>query len=207
MVHQAQKGRVETSSLLCACFSLTWHVNIFLSLEIKKGRTLRIWWLSPQSRQGCVMKPVRHDEAFCRHGFHAPSISFSFLNQRRSAAGLLPWVMQVRVMWSPSRAGFVSPLICGFSGTPEVWNRNTDTPAESDILLQKDVTVAELHQRVPARADDVSGRCPVAFQDQLTQMKNISSCRWILTDLPPPGWGMKVKNTALCVWLSQKSCS
>lgn len=66
-----------------------------------------------------VMKPVRADEASRRRGSYAPLISFSFLNQRRSAAGLLPWVMQVRVMWSPSRAGFVRPLICGFSGTPE----------------------------------------------------------------------------------------
>lgn len=53
-----------------------------------------------------------------------PLTSFSFLNQRRSAAGLLPWVMQVRVMWSPSMAGFVRPSISGFSGTPEGLNGN-----------------------------------------------------------------------------------
>lgn len=47
-----------------------------------------------------------------------PLTSFSFRNQRRSAAGLLPWVMHVRVMWSPSKAGFVMPSISGFSGTP-----------------------------------------------------------------------------------------
>lgn len=49
----------------------------------------------------------------------SPLTSFSFLNQRRSAAGLLPWVMQVRVMWSPSMAGLVGPSISGIAGTPD----------------------------------------------------------------------------------------
>lgn len=73
---------------------------------------------------------VRHSNSWqsvwskCRHRCDVPLTSFSFLNQRRSAAGLLPCVMQVRVMWSPSMAGFVRPSISGFSGTPEGRNGN-----------------------------------------------------------------------------------
>lgn len=35
-----------------------------------------------------------------------------------SAAGLLPDVVHVSVTSSPSTAGFVKPVISGFSGTP-----------------------------------------------------------------------------------------
>lgn len=70
------------------------------------------------------MSKTNNRFALCRHRCYIPLISFSFLNQRRSAAGLLPWVMQVRVMWSPSMAGFVRPSISGFSGTPEEWDTN-----------------------------------------------------------------------------------
>ena len=31
---------------------------------------------------------------------------------------MLPDVVHVKVTWSPSRAGFVNPVISGFSGTP-----------------------------------------------------------------------------------------
>lgn len=48
-----------------------------------------------------------------------PLISLSFLNHRMSAAGLLPEVLQVSVIVSFSKAGFIKPAISGFSGTPE----------------------------------------------------------------------------------------
>lgn len=133
------------------------------------------------------MKPVQSDEASRRNGCYAPLISFSFLNQRRSAAGLLPWVMQVRVMWSPSRAGFVRPLICGSSGTPAEWNRNTHTHTHATgIIIGSDWMFScrktrlcwTSSERTPAREDSISGHWAFfSFKDQFTQMKNISSCR------------------------------
>lgn len=80
------------------------------------------------------------------HRCDSPLISFSFLNQRRSAAGLLPWVMQVRVMWSPSMAGFLGPSISGFSGTPEERERNhadgTSSRSTAGTSLRNNIIIA-----------------------------------------------------------------
>lgn len=47
-----------------------------------------------------------------------PWTSLSFRNHRMLAAGLLPEVVHVRVIMSPSMAGLVNPVISGRPGTP-----------------------------------------------------------------------------------------
>lgn len=47
-----------------------------------------------------------------------PWTSLSFRNHRMLAAGLLPEVVHVRVITSPSMAGLVNPVISGRPGTP-----------------------------------------------------------------------------------------
>lgn len=126
-----------------------------------------------------LIQPVRSDEASHRWGPYVPLISFSFLNQRRSAAGLLPWVMQVRVMWSPSRAGFVRPLICGFSGTPEEWNRithtHTHTPVVESLMgviaRRRDCCWTSSQGSCTGWMKNGSGIWAISFKDQLTQIK------------------------------------
>lgn len=49
-----------------------------------------------------------------------PLISLSFLNHLISAAGLLPDVLHVSCIRSPSMTGDENPLIWGFSGTPRM---------------------------------------------------------------------------------------
>lgn len=49
-----------------------------------------------------------------------PWTSLSFRNHRMLAAGLLPDVVHVRVITSPSIAGLVNPVISGRPGTPVV---------------------------------------------------------------------------------------
>lgn len=49
---------------------------------------------------------------------YPPWTSLSFRNQRMEAAGLLPDVVHVSVITSPSMAGLVNPVISGLAGTP-----------------------------------------------------------------------------------------
>lgn len=61
------------------------------------------------------------DDAAPGWGYQAarlPWTSLSFRNHRMLAAGLLPEVVHVRVITSPSMAGLVNPVISGRPGTP-----------------------------------------------------------------------------------------
>ncbi len=67
---------------------------------------------------------VAEDTLLCEiHTTCLPWTSLSFRNHRMLAAGLLPDVVHVKVMTSPSVAGLVNPVISGRPGTPVVhWN-------------------------------------------------------------------------------------
>lgn len=70
------------------------------------------------------------------------------------AAGLLPEVVHVKVITSPSMAGLVNPVISGRPGTPVLHgniNRNntpngelSNTPV-GQLLLTSDYTVSDVH--------------------------------------------------------------
>lgn len=68
--------------------------------------------------------------------FQIPLTSLSFLNHLMSAAGLLPDVLQVSCILSPSITGEVNPVICGFSGTP---NKQTSKMAATDTIRDKNI--------------------------------------------------------------------
>lgn len=62
---------------------------------------------------------VTEDTMLCEiHAACLPWTSLSFRNHRMLAAGLLPDVVHVRVIRSPSMAGLVNPVISGRPGTP-----------------------------------------------------------------------------------------
>lgn len=64
---------------------------------------------------------VKEDTMLCEiHTPFLPWTSLSFRNHRMLAAGLLPVVVHVRVIKSPSMAGLVNPVISGRHGTPVV---------------------------------------------------------------------------------------
>lgn len=61
------------------------------------------------------------DTMLCEiHTTCLPWTSLSFRNHRMLAAGLLPVVVHVSVITSPSIAGLVNPVISGRPGTPVV---------------------------------------------------------------------------------------
>lgn len=67
---------------------------------------------------------VAEDTMPCEiHTTCLPWTSLSFLNHWMLAAGLLPEVVHVSVITSPSRAGLVNPVISGRPGAP-VLQRN-----------------------------------------------------------------------------------
>lgn len=62
---------------------------------------------------------VTEDTMLCEiHTTCLPWASLSFRNHRMLAAGLLPEVVHVSVIMSPSMAGLVNPVISGRPGTP-----------------------------------------------------------------------------------------
>lgn len=63
--------------------------------------------------------------------------------------------MHVRVIWSPSMAGFVRPSISGFSGTPEEWNRKHPHLTNSHTAVSHYATITLLFL-------ECLGNCPPA---------------------------------------------
>lgn len=98
---------------------------------------------------------VTDDKMLCEiHTTCLPWTSLSFLNHRMLAAGLLPEVVHVRVITSPSMAGLVNPVISGRPGTPVLHgniNRNNILNDElsnnpvGQLLLTDDHTFSNIH--------------------------------------------------------------
>lgn len=105
-----------------------WARRIMAALNPGRWNNAWIWaqrnaaaeWLDSND----VSKRVQvetEDTMLCEiHTTCLPRTSLSFRNHRILAAGLLPGVVHVRVMVSPSMAGLVIPVISGRPGTPVV---------------------------------------------------------------------------------------